>query len=323
MNDILSLLALQFIVNVLVAYFLWRHRRAILGLTEDMNAVVDWVERDQKLEEDFARAKRELEEGLRSGRPLALPPGTHREILRVRAQDESPFPKYPIPLGKHTLLVGLSGSGKSNTVSGYIIASLEACNTVWIIDTKDEHEQAFGRYCRIFKRDEAVAAFDAVLSEGERRRELFKQTSKTFGVVCRDHLEYFNITGVRLEQLTLIVEEMFDLSQTVPFDRLAVILSTTRSAGINIVGAVQYINNKVMPVNGSANFQVRVYMGAWNWRWVQQALGDLTKFESPSLQAFVGPVGRALVKLENGRIEKVQIPEIDAKTLNRYLRGEH
>lgn len=298
-------------------------------LSEDMDAVVDWIEDRADLpylndpsKEDLERVKQALETARESGRSIALPSGASQKILRVRPPTVSPIVQYPIPLGKHTLLVGLTNSGKSNTVSGYIIESLNHCNQVWIIDTKGEHQQAFGNYARIFTREQAAEAFDEALAEGERRRELFNETSKAKGVVCPDTEAYEKITGIRLEQITLVVEEMFDLSTTVPFERLATILSTTRSAGINILGVVQYINAKVMPVNGSANFQVRVYMGTWNWRWAAQALGDIPEDDKPGLAAYVGPVGKALVRTEDGKTSKVQIPLVPATTLNRYVRGE-
>lgn len=317
-NDILSLLALQVLINGVVFWLLWRQGKHIRELSQDMDAVIEYIEQDL----DLLEAKLKIKEANYRGQSAALPSGTKMEILSVRPSTVSPSPSYPLPLGKHTLLVGLTNSGKSNTVSGYIIESLNACNQVWIIDTKGEHQQAFGNYARIFSRDQAAAAFDEALAEGERRRELFNETSKSKGVVCPDVEAYEKITGIRLEQITLIVEEMFDLSTTVPFDRLATILSVTRSAGINVLGVVQYINAKVMPVNGSANFQVRVYMGAWNWRWALQALGDVPKEEWASLAAFVGPVGKAIVRTEDGKTSKVTIPEVKAATLNRYVRGE-
>lgn len=327
MNDVLPWLALQTIINGLVFWQLWRMRKQGNALSEDMDQVVDWIERVEQLpalasHEDLEKVITQIKTAEQVGHAMALSSGGSQKILTVRPSAVSPSSQYPLPLGKHTLLVGLSGSGKSNTVSGYIIESLNACNELWIIDTKEEHGQAFGDYATIYSKDEASTAFDAAIAEGERRRELFKQASKSKGVVCRDHLEYAQLTGVKLPLITLVVEEMFDLGQSCDFTRLIQVLSTTRSAGINVLAVAQYINASVMPKTGSANFQVRVYMGMYERIAATLALGDIAKEEVDGIRSYVGQPGRAIVRAENGKISKVQIPLVQTTELNRYVRGE-
>lgn len=229
---------------------------------------------------------------------------------------------YPLPLNGHTLLIGLSGSGKSNAVKGLIIAALEAKYEVWVVDTKEELGQTFECHCRIFDRTQAEEALQKAVQIAEDRRKLFAKCKTEYKELCHDLYDYNRITGAHLPEIMLVIEEVFDLSGTVDFDRLGTILATTRSAGVYVVCLSQYINNTVIPKSMSVNFKNRVFMGSYESGSAALALNcTISKHKSEEYDKWLGPVGRGILRVD-GKDRQIEFPLVSEAVLRKYAFGE-
>ena len=227
-----------------------------------------------------------------------------------------------LPLRGHTLIVGQSGSGKSNLLMAQIIRRLKDGQLLHCIDTKDEIEPIFGREVQCVPTSMAKQKFEEMLRIARERRQLFAQTSQLRGQPVRDFGEYYKVTGTRLPVVTLICEELIVLMGEVDEDLLVKLLVIGRSAGVFVVAPSQYLKADILSRKGSVNFNTCVFLGKFDSIAAGLLFGNLEKEEARALREFLGPPGKGAV-MEQGQLRTATFPEVtDSYLLPFFGAGE-
>jgi DNA segregation ATPase FtsK/SpoIIIE-like protein len=227
-----------------------------------------------------------------------------------------------LPLQGHMLVVGGSGSGKTNVLMGQIIRRLKDGQTLHVIDVKDEIGPIFERTLNvnIVPVERARAKFVELLTEASSRRQLFREASAAYERPVRDFGEYFRVTGVRLPVVTLIIEELVVLMDEVPQADLVKTLVVCRSAGIFIIALSQYLKADILDRKGSINFSTRVFLGKYDRIACGILFGNLERDEVQMLQEFLGPPGKGAVE-EGGELTTRTFQRITDDYLIPFMKG--
>jgi hypothetical protein len=220
----------------------------------------------------------------------------------------------------HTIIVGKSGSGKSNIVMLEIIKRIKAKHEIYIVDTKQELGPIFGKHCKkVVGTDSATEIMNELLKIAKERRDKFMQASAIFTKPCRDRKEYEKLTGERMPTITLVLEELIVLMGRIEQDQLIELLVVGRSAGVFIFALSQYLKADILDRKGSINFMSRVFLGRWDMISIKILFGPIPKNDAHIFQEFLGPPGKGLVELEGQRIDTVTFPRIDDKQLEEWM----
>lgn len=192
--------------------------------------------------------------------PLSRVSGSGESVF-IGIREEDGKPMFLDPLGHpHTLVAGITGSGKSVLIQNFIlyIALTRSPDEaqIHLIDAKfgvDYHplellphvEKGSGKI--VDDSEEAVTSLETLVSEMNRRYELFKEAR------AKDYRSYRRTTGKQLPSLWVIHDEFADWMQLEDYakkvpeivNRLSV---KARAAGIFLVFAAQRPDNTVMPM---------------------------------------------------------------------------
>ncbi len=225
-----------------------------------------------------------------------------------------------LPLRAHTIIVGNSGSGKSNTVMSLIIRKLRDNQQIHIIDAKYELGPIFGKSKDVWvtKPEHAEAKFDELIAMAQMRQTMFAQTSELCKCPCRDTGEYFKITGLKLPIISLIVEELIVTMDVVDESKLIQLLVIGRSAGINVVACSQYLKADILSRKGSVNFSSRVFLGRYDDVTVGILFGTIDKAQKEEFKNYVGAPGHAITEID-GKFSTKHMPRISEDQLSEFF----
>lgn len=227
-----------------------------------------------------------------------------------------------LPLHGHTLVVGQSGSGKTNILMSQIIRRLKAGQELHCIDVKDEIEPIFGSHVQCVPTDMAKQKFGQMLRIAEERRKLFSSVSQMRRKPIRDYGEYFKVTGEKLPIVTLICEELIVLMDEVDESELVKLLVTGRSAGVFVFALAQYIKADILSRKGSVNFNTTVFMGKYDSIGIGLLFGNLEKEEKDALKEFLGSPGKGAV-MEQGQLKTQTFPRVTEDYLTPFFGAGH
>lgn len=225
-----------------------------------------------------------------------------------------------LPLQGHTLIVGQSGSGKSNVLMAQIIRRLKAGQELHCIDTKDEIEPIFGRHVQCVPADMAVHKFEEMLKIARERRQLFAAASQIHRRPIRDFGEYFKATGIKLPVVTLICEELIVLTSEVDEDLLIKLLVTGRSAGVFVIALSQYLKADILSRKGTVNFNTGVFLGKYDSIAIGLLFGNVEKQDAQALREFLGAPGKGAV-MEQGELTTKSFPQVTEDFLLPFFGG--
>lgn len=226
-----------------------------------------------------------------------------------------------LPLHGHTLIVGQSGSGKSNVLMSQIIRRLKQNQELHCIDTKDEIEPIFGRHVQCVPADMASHKFEEMLKIAKERRQLFAATSQIHHRPIRDFGEYYKATGIKLPVVTLICEELIVLTAEVDEDLLIKLLVTGRSAGVFVIALSQYLKADILSRKGTVNFNTNVFLGKYDSIAIGLLFGNVEKQDVLALKEFLGAPGKGAV-MEQGVLTTSTFPQVTEDFLMPFFGGE-
>lgn len=294
------------LAGTFMAYRGVQRAEAKLELIESVLAAHDEALDEQQALIDELMSDGQVEE---APRPKKLP-----EVGNLRELNDY------LPLQGHTLIVGQSGSGKSNLLMSTILRKLKDGQQLHVIDTKQEIEPIFGRVLTCVGTDKAEDKFKELLTLAQERRELFNHEAANFGEPIRDYSEYYAVTGEKLPIVNLIVEEMTVTAYDIDQEDLVKLTLLGRSSGVFVTILSQYIKDEIVPKKASTNFTCRVFLGRWDTS-ADTLFGPVDKNEKPRLVEFVGSPGKAVVQ-EGGQFKCVTMPRVSKDFLVPFMRKE-
>lgn len=223
-----------------------------------------------------------------------------------------------LAIDAHTIVVGNSGSGKTNVVISGIINRLRNGVKVKIIDVKNELGQIFGAHAEIYTINQAEQQMRELLLLAEERRELFNKTSQETKRPCRDYKEYKQITGENLPIICLIIEELVVFMNKVDEKKLIEMLVICRSAGIFVLAVSQYLNKSILSREGSVNFSQRVFLGKPDMITFRILFGTISRQEANEFSEHLTGPGKAIVQT-GSYFELRVMPEVTEEYLLPYF----
>lgn len=289
-----------------------RMRDFVLELEDNQLELLDTIERmQQDIDLIASDGQQQPTRVAQSPKPKAVP---------VDDGNVSPLESDGLPLQGHEIVVGASGSGKSNVGMSQVIRRLRDGQLLYCIDTKNELGPIFRRHMvEVVKPDMGEDLIKRLLVIASERQELFERTSEELEMPCRDYGEYFKRTGEKLPIITLIVEEMIVLMPIIGQDLLIQLLVLGRSAGVFVFAMAQYLKADILDRKGSVNFNTRIFMGKYDGIGIGILFGNMDKAESAQVREFVGSPGKAAVD-ENGSLRLVTMPRVEDYHLAPYMK---
>lgn len=225
-----------------------------------------------------------------------------------------------LPLTGHTVIVGQSGSGKSNVAMSQIMRRIQDGHEVYIVDTKAELGPLFRKHVkRSVNADDADKLFDELINIANKRQELFADTMEKLKRPCRDRGEYFKLTGNKLPVISVFIEELIALMETVDEGKLIKLLVLGRSAGVFVVALAQYLRSDTLSKKGSINFNTKVYLGRYDKDSFSILFGYPPKDTKEELQNFLGSPGKGVVE-EAGNLTTRTFPRIEDYHLMEWMK---
>lgn len=223
-----------------------------------------------------------------------------------------------IPLTGHTLLVGRTGSGKSNVLMSQIIRRLRAKHQVTIVDSKREFKSLFKKHCTIVTMDQAEDKFIELIKIADERMELFSDTSEEYRKPCRNATEYRKLTGKKLPTISIIVDELIVLMSTIKESELIKLLVLGRSSEVFVICASQYIKADILSRKGIVNFTNRVFLGDYDRISCSLIFDSLEPEDTKLIRDYVGDPGKAAL-MKNNTLIVVTMPEVTDEYLEEWL----
>lgn len=245
----------------------------------------------------------------------------HAQAIRSVLTEVEPtqFPLQPVTLG-HTIIVGQTGSGKSNYAMLQIIQRYNAQHRIYIVDTKNELTPIFDGICeRCEGSDQADSIMTELLNMAQARSDLFAKTCKETGKPCRDLQEYQRLTKHDLPIVTLVLEELIVLMNTISQDKLIKLLVMGRSAGIFVLALSQYLKADILDRKGSVNFNTLLLLGKWDRISAGILFGSIEPMDAKKYQAHLTGPGTAVIS-ESGSIRTDSVPRVSDKELERFIK---
>lgn len=225
-----------------------------------------------------------------------------------------------IPLTGHCLVVGQTGSGKSNVLMSQTIRRIDSGHEIHIIDVKYELEALFEMSVKsVVHLEEAKDKFTELFELSQERQKLFRDTARKLRKPCRDVAEYKRLTGNQMNTVSLIVEELLVLIDAVGQDELTKLLVIGRSAEVFVVCAAQYITAKVLDRKASTQFTSRVFLGKYDRYAIPIMFGSIDDMETAMIQGHVGKPGKAAIQINSDDIIVRDMPRVTDSMLERYM----
>lgn len=170
-----------------------------------------------------------------------------------------------LPLHGHTLLVGQNGSGKSNVLMMAVIERWQKGEQMYLIDTKGELVQLFGNIIPakniIDDLKDVPKLVKTLLDVGKVRRDQFTAEALKRKEPVLDYQEYEQVTGNRMKRITLFVEELVVVAETLGADQFNKMFVMLRSAGIFVFAVSQRLKANILPTEASTNIVNKVFLG--------------------------------------------------------------
>lgn len=310
MNVIIVLVILNMLVSFYAVYLSLQTIDRSKRLKVAINLIVDDLEKlEAMFEEDTSTG---VGNTITSTAPLA-------PILDDNAGNRRQLESTRLPKQGHAMIVGKSGSGKSNVAMGLIIERIQSGQQIYIIDTKNELGPLFKRHCaKVVDENGADRLFSELAQEAKRRQDLFAEVTEQHKKPCRDLGEYFKITGNKLPIITLVIEELVALSEVIDQSRLVRLLVIGRSAGIFVLALAQYLRKDVIDRKGSINFNTKVFLGAYDRIAFDLLFGSVPTSVSKHAQEYLGAPGKGVVE-EGGEIVYRSFPRVHDYHLEAWI----
>lgn len=223
-----------------------------------------------------------------------------------------------IPLHGHGIIVGQTKSGKSNVLMSQIIRRHEAGHEIHIIDVKYEMAALFENIADVVEIEQATDKFQELFEITKQRQQLFRETGRKLKKPCLNAADYRKLTGNKMSTITLVVEELIVLMDTVDQKDLIKLLVIGRSAEVFVIAAAQYLNAKIINREGSINFTTRVFLGKYDKYAIPILFGNLEPDEVIEIQNHVGRPGMAALQIDN-QLLTVRMPLVPSELLERYM----
>lgn len=253
-------------------------------------------------------------------RPVYVPP----PVVEVVAEQPKSLPvvlPVVLPSIGHTLIVGKSGSGKSNVAMLEIINRLKLKHLLYIVDTKQEMGPIFAKHCvEVVGTEGATDMMQKLLKVAKERRDKFTLASAMFTKPCRDYKEYERLTGEKMPVITLVLEELIVLMGRIEQNELIELLVVGRSAGVFVFALAQYLKSDILDRKGSVNFMTRVFLGRWDRIGISILFGSIRKIKAEEYMEYLGQPGRALIETEGKDLELFTFPRIEDAELEEWMK---
>lgn len=229
------------------------------------------------------------------------------------------IPHDGLSLTKHIFITGQTGKGKSNTAIIGIMRRIEAGHDVRIIDSKRQLSQLFKRHASIYTPQQATSVITELVTEADRRMQLFDAAAEEYGEPIADVWEYEDITGIELPIISLVIEELLVITSLIDHDVLKKLLALGRSSGVFCYSLAQRASNEVIPSSIMVNFQVRVYLGAADmYAFKSMFPGGIPSKIKSQLDNHLGPVGHALV-YNDDLFELIKFPAVSRELSKQFM----
>lgn len=227
--------------------------------------------------------------------------------------------KNQLPHNGHAIIVGASGTGKSNLTMACLMDRIIAGQQIFLIDTKQELGPYFGQYCsKVVGIDGATELLTHMLAAADERQQMFQDFIKQHRKVITNLADYNQHVQTPLPYITIVIEELIRLESELGPDFIKAFLrliAVGRSAGIFVLVATQYLNATILPKAASTNFGVRVYLGKYD-RIMCQIL-----FSQPLNQdeiSRLGPCGFGIVEI-NGARSAQNFREVTVEMIEQWI----
>lgn len=318
---------LMIVIAIGLVIFTW-HLKARLDRQRNYILEMDTVFEDdiQALQLMFESLRKELDMVMSIGpQPeinlLTKPaPVSTKSAPVIDNVNVAPLESDTLPLSGHTIVVGQSGSGKSNVVMSQTIERMNDGQEIFCIDTKNELSSIFKRHMKkTVPPEQGETLIRELLAIAKQRQALFEVTSEDHERPIRDYAEYERVTGTELPLITLVVEELIVLMPLIGQDLLIQLLVLGRSAGVFVLAAAQYLKADILDRKGSVNFNTSVFLGKYDRISTGILFGNVTRAEMTEIQEFVGAPGRAAIS-ENGNIRTHTMPRVYDYHLAPYMK---
>lgn len=228
-------------------------------------------------------------------------------------------PDDGIPLIGHGIIVGQSGTGKTNSLMIGIMRRIEAGHKLFIIDSKHELGQIFNNHAKVYNSDEAAAVIKQLIEIAEDRAIMFDEAALKFKEPVRDIIEYEKVTGTKLPVISLIIEELILIIDEIDIDELTKLFVAGRSSGVFCLVLAQYLNAKILPKKASTNLHTKVFLGPVDFVGLRTLFpGGIPKHIQTKADTFLGPAGNAMCYMDNEFTFK-KLPEIDRQLLIDWM----
>lgn len=272
-------------------------------------------------------------DAISSDDPIPMPANA---VIKAEAQEKYTAPKATemvspnlkpvhsgLPLIGHTLLVGQNGSGKSNVLMSAVIERWQKKHTLYLVDTKQELAQLFEQIVPsqniIEDLRDVPKLVQTLLNAGQVRRDMFNTEARKRKEPIRDHIEYEEVTGQRLPIITLFIEELVVVAETLGPELFTKMFVMLRSAGIFIFAVSQRLKTTILPSEASTNIVNKVYLGAPDkYQFGSMFPEGLPDHISREAKQLLGPPGMALL-YTNNEYEFKQMPRIDRELLKELM----
>lgn len=219
------------------------------------------------------------------------------------------------------MLVGQNGSGKTNALMVAVISRLAAGHSVHIVDTKNELSQIFENHCDVYTAADVPDLIEGMTKLAQDRMQLFSDTGRALKRPIRDIDEYNKHTGDNLPVVSIIVEELIIITDSMDPEQFNTLFVAGRSSGVYFICLAQVLNITVLPKKCSANFMTRVYLGAPDRMMMKSVFpGGVPKEISAQYGDKLGPSGNALLYTgNNGKYQFIKFPRISEETLMEFM----
>lgn len=221
----------------------------------------------------------------------------------------------PLSEGPHWLVVGQTGSGKSNFINGLLTGMMEQCtpdelNIFWVDPKKVEARQYKGTpFCPIdpvVDMGDAYGLMEYLLWETNRRYDMLVKTSTgsidEYNTWIKDNPETAAEKGLKsIPYIVTVIDEYADMvHQTPQVDKLLLKLTASSGAcGIHLVVATQRPSEKVISADLKAGLPARICMR------VADETNSLIVIDQPGGEKLRG-YGDMLFKDKTGQVTRLQ-----------------
>lgn len=241
----------------------------------------------------------------------------------------------PLSEGSHWLLVGQTGSGKSNFINGLLTGMMEQCtpdelNIFWVDPKKVEARQYKGTpFCPIdpvVDMGDAYGLIEYLHWETDRRFDMMEKTNtrsiEKYNTWIKDNPETAAEKGLKsIPYIVTVIDEYADMVTQTPQVDKSLVKLTARSGvcGIHLIVASQRPSATIFSANVKANLPARICMR------VADEINSRVVIDQPGGEKLRG-YGDMLFKDKTGQVTRLQasftpeekIQEVCENSISQY-----